>query len=238
MLLAFVDETSDTKFKDYFGLCCATINCSHYRHIKDDFHRILIEGGWNPEIEFKGSYLFSALSGDTSVSIEKRIEITSSILALNTAKKNARMKFAYLKKPSQNQKEAYLKYLPILLEKALPKAKKGGGKDILSLNCDQRDDVSRKEIYDVVNPIIHEKGYTLLEDIVISRSGFHTVGILYADIVAYLYAHVDTIANDSELFQNIPPEQWENNGKIKKLKSSTNLLGLIKKFDRYEVVVK
>ena len=78
----------------------------------------------------------------------------------------------------------------------------------------------------------------MLEDIVISRSGFHTVGVLYADIVGYLYARVDTIANDSELFQNIPPEQWENNGKIKKLKSSTNLLGLIKKFDRYEVVVK
>jgi hypothetical protein len=78
----------------------------------------------------------------------------------------------------------------------------------------------------------------LLEDIVISRSGFHTVGILYADIVGYLYARVDTIANDSDLFQHVPPEQWENNGKIKKLKSSTTLLGLIKKFDQYEVVVK
>ncbi len=238
MLLAFVDETSDTKFKDYFGLCCATINSSYYRQIKDDFHKVLIESGWNPEIEFKGSYLFSALSGDKNVSIEKRIEITSSILALNTAKQNARMKFTYIKKTSENQKEAYLKYLPILLEKALPKAQKGGGKDILSLNCDRRDDIFSKEIYDVVNPVIHEKGYTLLEDIVISRSGFHTVGVLYADIVGYLYARVDTIANDSELFQNIPPEQWENNGKIKKLKSSTNLLGLIKKFDRYEVVVK
>ncbi len=238
MLLAFVDETSDTKFKDYFGLCCATINSSHYRQIKDDFHKILIEGGWNPEIEFKGSYLFSALSGDKNVSIEKRIEITSAILALNTAKQNARMKFTYIKKTSENQKEAYLKFLPILLEKALPKAKKGGGKDILSLNCDRRDDISPKEIYDVASPVIHEKGYTLLEDIVISRSGFNTVGVLYADIVGYLYARVDTIANDSELFQNIPPEQWENNGKIKKLKSSTNLLGLIKKFDRYEVVVK
>jgi hypothetical protein len=238
MLLAFVDETSDTKFKDYFGLCCAAINSNFYRQIKDDFHKILIDGGWNPDIEFKGSYLFSALSGDTNVSIEKRIEITSSILALNAAKHNARMKFTYLKKTSQDQKEAYLKYLPVLLEKALPKAKKGGGKDILSLNCDRRDDVSPKEIYEVANPVIQEKGYTLLEDIVISRSGFHTVGILYADIVGYLYARVDTIANDSELFQNIPPEQWENNGKIKKLKSSTNLLGLIKKFDRYEVVVK
>jgi hypothetical protein len=148
------------------------------------------------------------------------------------------MKFTYLKKPSQNQKEAYLKYLPILLEKALPKAKKGGGKDILSLQCDHRDDVTAREIYDTVNPVIRERGYTLLEDIVVSHSGFQTVGILYADIVGYLYARVDTIANDSELFQNIPPDQLENNGKIKKLKSSSTLLRLIKKFDRYEVVVK
>jgi hypothetical protein len=238
MLLAFVDETSDTKFKDYFGLCCATINSSFYRQIKDDFQRILISGGWNPEIEFKGSYLFSALSGDTNVSIEKRIEITSAILALNTAKQNARMKFTYLKKPSINQKEAYLNYLPILLEKALPKAQKRAGKDILALHCDRRDDISPREIYNAVIQVIEKRGYTLLEDIVVSRSNFHTVGILYADIVGYLYARVDTIANDSDLFQNVPPEQWENNGKIKKLKSSTKLLGLIKKFDRYEVVVK
>lgn len=238
MLLAFVDETSDNKFKDYFGLCCATINSNYYRQIKEDFHRILLEGSWDSEIEFKGSYLFSASSGDQNVSIEKRIEISSAILALNKAKKNARMKFTYIKKTSNDQKHAYLKYLPVLLGKALPKAKKGGGKDVLSLHCDRRDDISPKDIFDVAHPIIHEKGYTLLEDIVISRSGFQTVGILYADIVGYLYARVDTIANDSELFQNIPPDQWENNGKIKKLKSSTGLLGLIKEFDRYEVVVK
>jgi len=93
MLLAFVDETSDTKFKDYFGLCCATINSNFYRQIKDDFQRALKRGGWNTDIEFKGSYLFSALSGDTNVPIEKRIEIASDILALNTAKRNARVKF-------------------------------------------------------------------------------------------------------------------------------------------------
>jgi hypothetical protein len=239
MLLVFVDETSDSKFKEYFGLCCATINSSFYRQIKEDFQHILVDGGWNPDVEFKGSYLFSTLSGDTQVSIEKRIEIASNILALNTSKQNARMKFTYLKlPPQQRQKDAYLEYLPVLLEKALPKAEKRAGKDILSLHCDRRDDITSREIYNAVIPIIRKRGYTLLEDIVISRSGFHTVGILYADIVGYLYARVDTIANDSELFENVPPEQWENNGKLKKLKSSTTLLGLIKKFDRYQVVLK
>ena len=162
------------------------------------------------------------------------IGIASQVLILS----RTHVKFTYLKMPSINQKETYLKYLPILLEKALPKAQKRAGKDVLSLHCDRRDDISPREIYDAVIQVVEKRGYTLLEDVVVSRSNFHTVGILYADIVGYLYARVDTIANDSELFQNVPPEQWENNGKIKKLMSSTTLLGMIKRFDKYEVKVK
>jgi len=53
-----------------------------------------------------------------------------------------------------------------------------------------------------------------------------------------LNSRVDIISNDSQLFENIPPEQLLNNGKIKKLISSNKLLALIKKFNRYEVVIK
>ena len=74
--------------------------------------------------------------------------------------------------------------------------------------------------------------------LVVSVSSFHTVGILYADLVGYLCARVDTISKDSELFENIPPDQWDSNGKIRKWKSSTKLLESIKKFDQYEVSVK
>jgi len=60
MLLAFVDETSDVKYKDYLGLSVALINASFYPKIKREAQSILIKGGWDPRIEFKGSYLFSA----------------------------------------------------------------------------------------------------------------------------------------------------------------------------------
>ena len=44
------------KYPEYFGLCIATINSAHYRGVKSAFQQILIDNGWNPEIEFKGSY--------------------------------------------------------------------------------------------------------------------------------------------------------------------------------------
>lgn len=87
MIFAFIDETSDAKFKEYFGLSCALINSNFYQQIKNDFQNILLEAGWDPTIEFKGSYLFSATKGCSHVSIEKRIEIASNILSLNVSEK-------------------------------------------------------------------------------------------------------------------------------------------------------
>ena len=59
MLLVFIDETSDSKFDDYFGLSISTINHTNYKTIKDGFQKILKESRWDESIEFKGSYLFS-----------------------------------------------------------------------------------------------------------------------------------------------------------------------------------
>jgi hypothetical protein len=238
MLLVFVDETSDDKFKEYFGLSCVVINTNFYAQVKSAFQRILLRAGWDPKIEFKGSYLFSATMGCRDVKIEKRVEIASEILKLNTSNKNARMKFYYLKKNTTNPKGDYLKYLPPLLYKALPKAPKGKGKNILSLHCDHRSDITCGEVFDAVSDVIRGRGYTIFEDVCMRRSNFETVGILYADIVGYLSSRIDTIKNDSELFENIPPEEFENNGKIKKLRSSAELIRLIKKLDKYEVSVK
>ena len=53
MWLGFVDETSDTKYKDYFGLSVALVNAAFYPNIKREAQRILIHGGWDPNIEFK-----------------------------------------------------------------------------------------------------------------------------------------------------------------------------------------
>ncbi len=71
-----------------------------------------------------------------------------------------------------------------------------------------------------------------------ASSNFNTVGLLYADIIGYLAARIDTISTDSELFEGITPEQYETNGKIKKLRSSVSLILKIKNIDKYEIKVK
>ena len=66
--------------------------------------------------------------------------------------------------------------------------------------------------------LLTEKGYKLFENIVISRSNFETVGILYADLVGYLFGRIDNIAKDIDLFESLSAEQIEANQRLKKLK--------------------
>lgn len=239
MLLVFVDETSDAKFKDYFGLSIATINYTKYSKVKKEFLKVLKKSNWDESIEFKGSYLFSAKKGDTSVSIEERIEIAEKIIDLNTSKKNARMNFHYLQHKADPKDHAaeYLKHLPGILGKVIPKAPSGAGKNIISLCCDYRSDVNISALRDEVVPVLEKKKYTIFEEPVMLTSNLNTVGILYADIIGYLVARIDTISNDSELFEGLTEEQLETNGKIKKLRSSTDLISKIKNIDMYEYSV-
>ena len=70
-----------------------------------------------------------------------------------------------------------------------------------------------------------------------TTSNFNTVGILYADIIGYLAARVDTISTDSELFEGITSKEFEKNGKIKKLKSSMILISKIKTSQEMKLLV-
>jgi len=235
MEFAFIDETSDIKFKNYFGICCATVNHTKYRTIKAGFQKILRNGGWDPDVEFKGSYLFSASKGCPEVSVEERIALAEKILRLNESDKNARLKFAYLKLSTDDVKSEYLRYLPELLGKVLPRATKRPGKDLVSIQCDYRNDITSEEVCNSVKPLLHAKGYTLVEDVELVKSNFETVGVLYADIVAYLVARVDVISSDYELFEGITPQMAGASGKIKKLRSSVRLINFIKKLDIYSI---
>lgn len=237
MYLVFVDETGDQKSKKYFGLSIAVINSSFYSSIKKNFQKIIEKSTWDESVEFKGSFLFSASKGDSNVPIDERIDICSDLLKLNKSKINARMKFYYVvEKDCENPKEMYLKYLPKLLNKALPKAKKRNAKDIVAIHCDKRDDITIDEIKLAVEPVLNKNKYVLFENITQSNSDFNTVGILYADIFGYLFARYDTISNDGELFENLTEEHKKTNGKYLKLQSSTKLLDLIKEFKAFEIV--
>ena len=233
MLLAFIDETSDVKFKEYLGFSIATINAKFYPKVKTEALKILKESGWDPAVEFKGSYLFSQTRGCTDVDIEKRINAAHMLLDLNVASKNSRMRFTYGQMKSQDPRADYLEALPPLLGIALPKPAKGAGKNLVAIACDQRSDVSQPEIHRALSPVVHEGGYVLVEEVATVASSFETVGIMFADLVGYLTGRVDNIANDAELFEGLTPEQFENNGKVRKLRSSQDLIAKIRRHEMY-----
>ncbi len=237
MILIFVDETSDSKYKDYFGLCCTAINHTFYPQIKQECHQILHEGEWDFDVEFKGSYLFSASKGCIEIDIDKRIELAEKILDLTTAEKNSRMKLSYFRNESSNHKEDYLRYLPILVKDILGKYRfsRKQGKNQVSVFCDYRQDISVQEIRDAILPVITERKYVLVEDIVQVDSNCETVGILFSDIIGYLMARVETISRDIEIFEGLSQEKIMKHGKLKKLMSSWYLVDRIKKMTVYGI---
>lgn len=235
MKLVFIDETGDKKFKDYLGLCIATIDARSYPLLKRESLKILKETGWDTETEFKGSFLFSASKGSTDVQVEERVTAAHRLLDLNTSDQKSRLKFAYGKMSSTNKGADYLTAIPQLLQirKVLPKAPKGAGKNLISVTCDNRDDVKASDLHDAVRAVVEKKGYIILERVQQAVSAPEAVGLMFADLVAYLVGRADTIANDAELFEGLDQEQFENSGKIKKLRSSTELLKKIKRLDLY-----
>lgn len=235
MINIFVDETSDDKYKDYFGLCCTAIHHSFYPQIKRECRQILRDGGWDFNVEFKGSYLFSASKGCIEIDIDKRIELAEKILELTTSPKNARMKLSYFRKTSTDHKKDYLEYLPYLIRDILGKYSfsRKQGKNLVSVSCDNRSDISIQELREAILPAIADKKYELFEDIIQVRSNCETIGVLFSDIIGYLMSRIETITNDIELFENLTPDQIEKNGKLRKLKSSWQLIDKIKKMTIY-----
>lgn len=236
MLLVFVDETGDRNDVAYLGFSILTINALFYPALKQEIHSILDGIEWNPCVEFKGSYLFSQSKGCSEVQVVKRVEAASKILALNIASANSRMQFHYGRLSSSNHCDDYLENLPKLLKKVLPRPPKGAGKNLLAVVIDERSDIRSDKLQQVLVPSIAERGWVLLERISMVHSSRDTVGLMLADIVGYLSSRTDTISNDAELFEGLTPEQLESNGRLRKLRSSTELISKIRNFKRYQLI--
>ena len=234
MLLVFIDETSDAKFKDYLGFSIAHINSRFYPSLKIVAQKILLESGWNSSTEFKGSYLFSKTQGCTDVEIERRVAAAHRLLDLNVASSNSRLRFHYGRMVSTTHGSDYVRHLPILLNKSLPAAPPGAGKNLISIQCDERSDVKSDELHEALSAVASKRGYVLLERIVTVKSTFDTVGLMFADLVGYLAARIDTINSDAELFESLTTEQKKKSGKLRKLQSSTELISKIKQLTLYE----
>lgn len=233
MKLVFIDETGDQKFKDYLGVCIATMDSRSYPLLKRESLKVLKNAGWDSGTEFKGSFLFSASKGVTDVEVEARVKAASELLDLNASDRKSRLRFAYSGMTSANKAADYLAVVPKLLSnrKVIPKAPKGAGKNLIAVACDDRDDVHPRELHEAVKPVLDEKGYVLLERVMQAVSAPESVGLMYADLVAYLLGRIATISNDADLFEGLDQEQLENSGKIKKLRSSDRLIEKIRRLE-------
>jgi hypothetical protein len=180
MKLIFLDETSDTDKKDYFGICCVLTDTYFYKGVKDSAQGILQKYGWNPDIEFKGSTLFSASRGDTKISVETRIQIATELLSLNLANKHARMKFAYCDFLTHDFKTDYLRYVPTLTSGVIPKATSGSEKDLLSIHYDKHSSISPPELRRAAKEIIIKMDIVFLRmsyryHLVLRQQGFSSL---------------------------------------------------------------
>ena len=236
MLLVFIDETSDAKFREYLGFSIAMIDSRFYPSLKQEAHEILKNVRWDPAIEFKGSYLFSQSKGCSAVEVEARVAAARRLLQLNVAAANRRIRFCYGDLKSPSHKDDYLAKLPTLLFKALRPPAKGAGKNLVAVTVDERSDVSADELQQVLAPVVAARDWVLLERIARAKSSCETVGLMFADVVGYLLSRVETIANDAELFEGMSPEQLQNSGQMRKLRSSTELISLLKGLKLYEQV--
>jgi hypothetical protein len=235
MKLMFIDETGDEKFKDYLGLCIAITDSKFYPLLKQQTLKILTDAGWGADAEFKGRYLFSATSGVTEVEVQQRVVTAHRLLDLNASEKKGRLRFTYARMNSFKKANDYLTAIPELLKirKVLPKAPKGAGKNLISVTCDHRDDVRSDDLHRAIGPVLEESGYVILERVQQVTSAPEAVGLMFADLVAYLMGRVDAISNDSEFFAGLDQTQLAASGKVRKLQSSTELVNKIKNLDLF-----
>lgn len=143
------------------------------------------------------------------------------------------MKFAYGSLDSNEPGKDYLRLVPALVDQVLPKAPKGAGKNLLIVVYDERSDLDSAAFHRAISEIADAKGFVLFESAVEGRSSFDTVGLMFADLVGYLAARIEVISNDAELFEGLTLENYSENGKIRKLESSSGLISRIKKLDLY-----
>ena len=90
MKFIFIDETSNKKKAGFYGLCGVSVDEAHYASLVREITKCFKDKKWNPDIEFKGSYLFSSSKGDPNVTVDERIKLADQIIASNIAQKNAK----------------------------------------------------------------------------------------------------------------------------------------------------
>jgi len=188
MKIVFVDETENAKrLPRFYAVSAVVVDSVNYTSVRADIEKALADAGWCPEHEFKGIVLFSSTQGDTSVSIEKRIDAAAGIVGSTMSDKNARCACAFAWNLEGSGTANHLRLVEDAIKCALPRStSKMRDKNVCVVFADQKDSIPRTELSAVAKRALRVRGYMMLEDVVVVESSCAQPGVLLADIAAYL----------------------------------------------------
>jgi hypothetical protein len=199
MKFIFLDETTGRRGTNLYGVCGVSIDDKHYASLARAITRCFSEANWDPNIEFKGRWLFSATKGDTSVDVDKRIELAATMIRLNVAQKNAKLKIVFTWNNAGEGAENHLSLTSKLLQALLPAIKPGRkGKPCIVFH-DRTDKIPEQDLWASINGTLSSKNYHLVEDVNMIREWKATqIGLCLCDLIAYLAAWHCSTANAKE----------------------------------------
>lgn len=201
MKFVFVDEFKGKKDKKIFGLSLILIDSNHYCKICDDFASAIRDLGWPEDKEFKGKYIFSGYSDDSTnkklVEVEDTIDFVKGAIDFLSGNTNSKCEVVsvYNNKGQTFDNYCELLSLGILKLKKYPQNRKSysSGKNSVCLFYDGFNEGWKKNginrISEVASGSFFSRNYFLVEKRATPVDSHNScVGVCYADILAHLIA--------------------------------------------------
>jgi len=187
MKLVFIDETQNKRRPDFYGICGISIDESYYASMAREVTKCFQDLGWNNDMEFKGSFLFSASKGNPNVAVDMRIDLVDKMIALNIAKKNAKLKAVFAWNEARAVVENHLLLVKQVLCSLLPSIAKRHREQPCILFADRNDKIPQKELWKLVSETLTGRNYCLVEDVNIFNDWRSThIGLCLCDLIAFL----------------------------------------------------
>ena len=189
MKFLFLDEFKYDHSKSHkvYGLTGVVIDAKYYLAFKESFSSSLKKLCWDKKLELKGRSMFS-VSGDKSVSVEKRVKFMSDVVGMSKSNSGKTAKIhvfvaleAYDKKCTEH--ECYKTNLEKIINKLTkPQSKK---KSLIGVFYDENDSVNVTDFNQFIDILLSKRGLNLFESPLPVRSSLENPGIMFADYVCY-----------------------------------------------------
>lgn len=200
MKIIFIDECcedikscSGEKTRCNLYICAIVIVDRQYSKLKKQWVKILSDTHWQhksgEEIEFKSSKILARNYG--GVNKETRIKIAKTLIESSSATQNNNFQY-YVMEIKNIEKGEWKKYYCRNVPNFIKKIKKNStlSKNLVQINLDSFDRNRMKEAIESMRrdfaTNLSEKGFIFFEDINFINSTIYTLGIIYADLFAWL----------------------------------------------------